>query len=185
MDGSAHAYMPVAQLKAYFVETFNMLDDLNRNLDVLLKHGFIEANSRLDAFSEEVDSVKITAYGRYMYGELAYFFSYLDLVCTDCGIFDQQTSNYLVEAANEEYGMFLRGARQDRVGLRLGRVEQFINYLSREESRENDLYKLGIKPEEMLTHKAAQDFAQEKRRVLASAARQTTKWKERGSRPRL
>jgi hypothetical protein len=184
MDGSSQAYMPVAQLKAYFVETFNMLDDLNRNLDMLLKHGFIESNNRLDSYSDDVDSIKITAYGRYMFRDLAYFFSYLDLVCTDSGVFDQSVSNYLTEAANEEYNLFIRNSRQDRVKVRLGRVEQFIKYLHREECRENDHYHLEINATEMFTYKTMMDFEGEKKRVLASAERQLAKWGDRSGRAR-
>ncbi len=180
MDGSAPAYISVAQLKSYFVETFNMLDDFTLNLDLLLKHGFVEADNRLDNYSESLDSVKITAYGRYMHNDMAFYFAYLDLICVDCGVFDQQTSNYLTEAANEEYNMFIRGSRKDRVSVRLDRVEAFIKYLMAEEAREVEYYKLGISADEMFTHKAAEAFQREKTRVLASAQRQVAKWQTRG-----
>src|SRR5690606_34927280 len=89
VDGGA-AYIPMAELKGYFAETFNMLDDFVKNADILLKHGFVEANNRLDAYSDSVDSIKITSYGLYMFNELAYHFAYLDLVCTDTGVFSEQ-----------------------------------------------------------------------------------------------
>jgi len=179
MEGSSQAYIPVAQLKAYFVETFNMLDDLVKNLDMLLKHGFIEADNRLDAFSDDLDNVKLTPYGRYMQSEMAYYFAYLDLVCVDCGVFDQQTSNYLTEAANEEYNMFVQGSRKDRVGVRLDRVDAFIRYLHDEEKRENEYYKLGVPEADLFTYKASQSFQRERARVLASAQRQVNKWQRR------
>jgi hypothetical protein len=91
LDGAAAAYMSMASLKAYFAETFNMLDDFVNNADVLLKHGFIEADNRLDYYSDDVDKLKITAYGLYMYNELAFTFTYLDIICTDTGLFGEET----------------------------------------------------------------------------------------------
>jgi hypothetical protein len=73
----------VAELTAYFAETFKIVDDFVRNLDLLLKQRFVEANNRVDAYSEEVDQIKITNYGIYMLNELAYNFTYLDLICMD------------------------------------------------------------------------------------------------------
>jgi hypothetical protein len=128
VDGSTASYLSVGALKNYFVETFNMLDDFARNMDILLMHGFIEADNRLDRFSDSVDSVKITGYGMYMQTQLAFLFPYLDLVCTDTGVFSESISNYLVEAAKTEYNMFIRNDRVERVKARLARVEQFINY---------------------------------------------------------
>lgn len=184
MDGSSAAYLPISQLRSYFVETFNMLDDLNRNLDMLLKRGFVESNNRLDSFSDDVDSLKITNYGRYMLRDLAYFFSYLDLVCTDCGVFEESVSNFLTEAANDEYRLFTSQAREERIDIRLSRVEHFIQYLHREELRENELYKLGIKDEDLFTRKAMVSFETEQERVRASAKRQVAKWRDRGPRGR-
>ena len=89
VEGSTAWYLPVAEIKIYFAETFNMLDDCMRNLDILLKHGFIEADNRLDYLSDSVDSVKITGYGLYMHAELAFLFPYLDLVSTDMGVFSE------------------------------------------------------------------------------------------------
>ena len=73
----------MAELTAYFAETFKIVDDFVRNLDLLLKQRFVEANNRVDAYSEEVDQIKITNYGIYMRNELAYNFTYLDLICMD------------------------------------------------------------------------------------------------------
>ncbi|ADU36672.1 hypothetical protein [Variovorax paradoxus] len=174
-DKGSPSYFDVAELRGYFAETFGMLDDFEKNTDTLLKHGFVEANNRLDAYSDSVDSVKITRYGTYMIEELAWNFTYLDLVCTDCGIFDEQVSNYLTEAAKEEYSLFLKGERVERVKVRLERVEEFIKYLEEEEKRERDLYSLGMPVEEMFTSKIRATFDGEKNRVLRSAKRQTVR----------
>ncbi|MGB3878263.1 MAG: hypothetical protein WA980_20620 [Shinella zoogloeoides] len=171
VERSVPAYTSVAELKSYFVNTFNMGDDFSSNLDVLLKHGFVEANNRLDRFAEDLDSIKITNYGLYMVRDLAYYFTYLDLVCTDCGIFSQSTSNYLVEAARKEYDLFSKGDRLERINTRLDRVEKFIEYLASEEQRERELYSLGMKDEEMFTSIIQKTFAAEKTTVIRSAKR--------------
>ena len=171
IDRSTPTYVSTAELKAYFVNTFNMSDDFTRNLDILLRRGFVESNNRLDAYSDHVDSVKITTYGLYMVRDLAAYFTYLDLVCTDCGIFTEEVSNYLVDAARQEFDLFLRGERLERVNIRLDRVKKFIDYLSMEEARERDYYSLGMKEEDMFTYTLSRAFDEEKRAVLKSAKR--------------
>jgi len=172
VDGSTPAYMSIAELKAYFVETFNMMEDFMKNMDVLLRHGFVESDNRLDTYTDAVDRVKITSYGAYMAKDLAYIFTYLDLVCTDCGVFNEEVSNYLTAAAVKEYGLFTRGERVERVKTRLERVERFIAYLHEEECRERELYSLGMPKDEMFTAKCQAAFESEKTRVLTSAKKQ-------------
>lgn len=183
VDITSQAYFSVAELKGYFAETFNMQDDFERNLNILLKHGFVEANNRLDCYSDAVDSIKITNYGMYMLKELSCYFTYMDLVCTDCGIFDESTSNYLTEAAKREYNLFTRGERVERVKVRLERVQKFIDYLAAEEALERESYSLGMPETEMFTYKARQNFMGESKRVLESATKQgTTKSNSRTAR---
>lgn len=175
VDPTAPSFFSVTTLRAYFAETFSMQEDFEKNLDVLLRHGFVEADNRLDAYSGSVDLIKITNYGMYMLNELSYYFTYLDLICTDCGIFDENTSNYLTEAARQEYSYFTRGDRIERVKVRLERVEKFIEYIKKEEDQERDLYSLGMPEDEMFSIKAERSFNTEKQRVLKSAKRQNFK----------
>ncbi|WP_051222237.1 hypothetical protein [Neptunomonas japonica] len=174
-NSTSPSYHSIASLKSYFSEIFNMIDDFEKNVDVLLKHGFIESNNRLDKYSNDVDSIKITSYGIYMSKELAQYFTYLDLICTDTGVFSQKTSNYLSEAARKEYSLFNRGERVDRVKVRLERVEEFINYLEQEELKEKSDFNLDMPINEMFSYKAKQEFVIEKQRVLKSAKKQPNK----------
>lgn len=176
VEGSSATYLPVAQLHSYFAETFNMSYDMEANLDILLKKGFVESRNRLDYFSEDVDALKITPYGVYMLNDLAYYFSYLDLICVDCGIFDQEVSNYLAEAARQEFDFFLKKDRIKRIELRLDRADKFISYLQKEEFRERELYSLQMPEEEMFTTKAKDVFVVEKERVSVSANRRTRRY---------
>lgn len=163
------AYQNIATLKAYFSETFNMVEDFEKNMDMLLKHGFVESNNRLDSYSDDVDSIKITNYGVYMIQDLAYFFTYLDLICTDCGVYDQKLSNYLSEAARKEYSLFNRGERAERVQTRLDRAEMFVKYLKDEEIKEREHYSLDMPEQDMFTAKAEEVYKNEREQVLHSA----------------
>lgn len=178
-DNGAASYVPTATLKAYFSETFNMMEDFTKNTDTLLKHGFIESNNRIDHYSDDVDSIKITGYGLYMYQELAYIFTYLDLVCVDTGVFDEGVGNLLVQAANKEYAQFEKTDRLGRIKTRLDRVDHFIRYLQAEEEAERERYSLGMADEEMFSYRCAQSFASESKRVLESAQKQGIKRRER------
>lgn len=172
LEKGAPAYYDIAQLRGYFAETFGMLEDFEKNTDMLLRHGFAEANNRLDTYSAAVDSIKITRYGTYMIEDLAWNFTYLDLVCTDCGIFNEGVSNYLTEAAKNEYSLFLSNERVERVNVRIDRVERFIKYLEEEEAQERDIYSLGMPANDMFTATIRDSFDIEKRRVIKSAKKQ-------------
>lgn len=176
-DKTSPSYHSIPELKAYFCEVFNMGEDFEKNIDTLLKHSFIESNNRLDKYTETVDSVKITNYGLYMINELAFSFVYLDLVCTDCGLFDESTSNYLAEAARSEFKHFNRGQSIERIQVRLDRVEKFIDYLYKEETKEKDAYCLEMPENEMFTFKMKEGFISEREGVLKSAKKQVNRKK--------
>jgi predicted type IV restriction endonuclease/GTPase SAR1 family protein len=173
VDVFAPPWVSVAELKTYFVEVFNMLEDFELNVDMLLKRAFIESSNRLDFYSPSVDAVRITNYGVFMLNDLCHEFVYLDLACTDCGLYDQQTANYLSAAARDEYSRFNQGDRLGRVEIRLDRVDRFISYLHDEELRERDLYSLGMPLAETFTAVTRERFSTERQRVLESAKRQT------------
>lgn len=183
VESGAAGYVAMAELRAYFAEVFNMVEDFEKNADLLLKRGLIESNNRMDYYDGEVDSVKVTNYGLYILRELSCYFVYLDLVCTDCGVFDESVSNFLMEAARDEYSLFTRHKRIERIQRRLERVEHFITYLEAEENREREHYGLEMPREDMFTFRARASFDGEKTRVLASAARQTTNGTPRRGRP--
>jgi hypothetical protein len=132
----------------------------------------VESNNRVDYYSEDVDQIKITNYGMYMFNMLGFDFTYLDLICTDCGIFDQEASNYLSEAARIEYGHFIKRHSLKRVEIRLERVERFNSYLRGEELREREMYSLGMPEAEMFTSRLLAMFEAEKSRILRSAKKQ-------------
>ena len=171
---SGSAYLPTPDLRDLFLYTFDMLEDYELNLDMLLRYGLVEANNRLDEFSDDVDAVKITNYGAYMAGELSYYFAYLDLVCVDVGVFDEGFGNELAESGNEDYRLFRSSEKVERVAKRLDRVKRFLQYLTGEEERENAVY---VPQESMqgFSRVAMARFRRERPRILRSAKHNAAK----------
>lgn len=139
---SNHEYVPLAKLRTYFADTFNMLDDLEKNLDVFLKMGVVESNNRVDEYEESIDSLKITAFGEYISKELAHNFSYVVLVCLDCGIHDEAVANSLASLGKQDIDLFLDRRKRERLKSRLNRALEFVEYLEKEEEREREIYSL-------------------------------------------
>ena len=161
-------FVPTTTLRDYFLYNFDMLEDYEDNLDILLRYGLVEANNRLDEFSINVDAVRITNFGAYMAGELVYYFAYLDLVCIDCAIFDESIANSVAVTANEDYRLFRKFEKLERVHHRLDRVQVFLQYLHDEEEREAGTYMpLGLG--EMFSNTALGKFREERPRILRSA----------------
>ena len=148
-----------------------MRDDFELNADILLKHGLIESNNRLDSFDGRVDSLKITAYGEFMLGALSKAFTYLELVCLDSAIAEQSTANEISQLSVDEYYLHLKHDRMGRIRSRIQKAEVFLTYLSDEERRELDLFK--VHDDRRITPQMSEAFVKERQRVLKSAKRNT------------
>jgi hypothetical protein len=140
IDPANPFYLSIGELKEHFSEAFNMVEDFEKNIDIFLKRDLVEANNRLDSYSSDVDSVKITNYGLYIYETLSSFFTYIELIASDCGVYDETTANDLMTLSNEDFRLFTKRKRIDRVKTRLKKAEEFIAYLSKEEQMELDFY---------------------------------------------
>jgi len=160
-------YVALSQLRGYFSE-FDMLDDLNKNLDVLLRRGLVESNNRVDEYVEGIDSLKITPYGFYMTRTVCYMFNYLDLVSLDCGVHQESVAHSLANLADKDIDLFFKGEKMERINTRLQRVQEFVDYLDVEEQIEKDVYSLDAN-EVNFCRVLKERFAKEKLRVLKSA----------------
>jgi len=169
-DTQNPTYVSVASLRSFFTDTMNMLDDFNQNLDILLKYGFVEANNRIDEYDDVLDTVKITPYGTYMLKTLSCYFTYLDLVSFDTGVFNEEIANYLVISANEDLTLFLSYHKYDRLLKRIDKTEEFIRYLTKEERLEQEIYSLEEHDTDFMAT-VDKSFAIEKLRALSSAQR--------------
>ena len=84
---SSVAFVPMSTLRGYFASVFDMLDDLEKNLDhIFLRKGVIESNNRIDKLRHSIESVRISTFGRYLSSNLCFRFNYIDLVCLDSAV---------------------------------------------------------------------------------------------------
>ena len=162
-------FIPIATLILPFIETFAMKEDFQLNIDMLLKHGLVESNNRLETFSDAVDSVKITTYGMFMLGALSHDFTYLELTAEDCAIADLGVANMIAELSNDEYRYFSAHETMKRVEVRLQRADVFLRYLEHQEEQEAGLYRL--RAEWSLTGEMRASLDHERKGVLRSARR--------------
>ena len=155
-----------------FEEKFSMKEDCENHLNIFLNKGLIESSNRLEEYCQEIDQIKITAFGKYLYEFLCFDFSYLDLICLDCGIYKEELSNYLIESASKELKFKHTGRMMDRIELRLERAKKFVEYLieqEEEEAREINLLSEDIK----YSAKLLEIFEIESERVRASASKRS------------
>lgn len=165
----------------YFVQEFEekyiLKEDCEHHLNVFMNKGLIESSNRLEEYTDKVDQIKITAFGNYIYDFLAFNFAYIDLVCIDCGIFDEELNNYLSKSANEELKLKNSKKIVERMKLRIERVEKFLLYLEQQEQDEAEAFNLDSS-EINFSSKIKAAFLNEKERVLSSAKRSNGKHKE-------
>jgi hypothetical protein len=135
-DKSSNGYIDVKFLIQKFDEKYDSKNDCIKHLELYLEKGMIEANNRLDKFSENVNQIKLTSLGNYVYEYLAFNFAYIDLVCIDCGIFDEKLSNFIIKSAGKELNYYYDKNFMSRIELRIARVKEFINYLVAIEEQE-------------------------------------------------
>ncbi|WP_333669016.1 hypothetical protein [Acinetobacter guillouiae] len=165
---SSEGYLSIGFLKEFFNDTFDMLKDFEINIDILLKSGLVESNNRIDFYCDDVDSIKITSYGSYFYTYLYKYFTYLELVCVDSGMFDEQKANEIAELSKLEFKSLRATQRVERVQIRLEKAEKFISYLEDQEKRENERFNSNYE----LTLAIRDSFNHEKLGVISSAKKQ-------------
>ena len=171
-------YWRVDALIDEFDSKFGMRQDCESALDVLLRHGLVEANNRLDTYAVEkagtdgkeliyADEIRITAFGIYMLDYLCGTFTYLDLVSLDCGLADEKLYHAFCRAASDERIMGTNADKLGRMTSRLKRATAFVQYLQDDENRERGEFLLGESEEIMSAVRAA--FELDRQRAIASA----------------
>lgn len=177
-DLQGAAFLPVSSLLTDFSSRFQMDDDFQQNTDMLLKYGLIEANNRIDEYSNDIDGLRITTYGRYLFDDLLSAFTYIELVSTDTAVFDSRVSAELAKLSTEEYRLWEASwsdakKRVERVETRIKKANEFIDYLVAEEDREAELF--GLTVDERFTTRIKLSLEDEISGVLRSANRQKFK----------
>lgn len=133
---SSKGFVDVKYLIHNFDIRYDSKTDCISHLELYLEKGLIEANNRLEVFSDEVNQIKITALGKYIYDFLVFNFAYIDIICLDTGIFDEALNNDIVKSAGEELEYYYDREFMPRIKLRIARVKKFIDYLDKMECQE-------------------------------------------------
>lgn len=168
-DKASAGFLDVKFLLQIFDSNYDLKDDCIKHLDIFLSKGVVEANNKLEEFSDNVDQIRITSFGKYLLDILAFEFVYLDLTCLDCGIFDETFNNYLVKTSEDEVNMFFDRRIRDRVKSRIDRVDKFIEYLEKQETKEFN--ELGLPESEVhFSSKMRKKFEEQKPNILKSLA---------------
>jgi hypothetical protein len=168
MSANTSGFIDVKVFLQEYTEKYQLMEDCERNLDVLIRKGIVECSNRLEEYSKSVDSIKITALGLYILDTLHSSFSYMDLVSIDCGVFSEGFCSYLSQSANTEINLKNQNKILERMELRLERTDQFIRYLENQELEEFNHLNLDSS-EVKFSDKLRQAFNIEKERVLSSA----------------
>lgn len=135
-DKGSNGFVDVKFLIQNFENKYDSKDDCISHLSIYLESGLIEANNRLEKFSDEVNQIKITALGIYIYEFLAFNFAYIDLISLDCGVFDESLNNTFVRSAGRELRHYYDRDFMSRIELRIERVNLFVEYLIKLEEQE-------------------------------------------------
>lgn len=156
----------------FFLQTleskYGSKEDCIKHIDLYLQKGLIESSNRLECYTDEIDQIKISALGEYIYEHLAFNFAYIDLICLDCGTFDESLNNYLVKTANKELDHYFGHDFMSRIKLRIERVKKFVEYLISQENQE--CVDLGINDAEpKFTERLMDSITQQEKRIMKSA----------------
>jgi hypothetical protein len=135
-DNGSGGFIDIKYLIHQFDVKFDSKNDCIKHLSLYLEKGLIEANNRLEVFTENVDQIKITALGNYLFEYLAFNFSYIDLISLDCGVFNESLHNSMIESANSELKYYYSRDFMSRIKKRVKRAEDFVDYLEEIERQE-------------------------------------------------
>lgn len=135
-DKGSNGFVDVKFLIHNFDIKYDSKDDCIAHLELYLEKGIIEANNRLEKFSENVNQIKITALGTYIYEFLGFNFAYIDLISLDCGLFNESIHNSFVKSASKELKYYYSHDFMSRIESRIERVMLFVDYLEKLENQE-------------------------------------------------
>lgn len=174
IDRPSEGFIDAKFLVQQLDNEFDLKDDCEKHLNIFLSKGLIESSNRLEEYCEEVDQIRITAFGKYCLDKLAFDFTYLDLICLDCGIFNEDIFHKFTRAATRELDMYYNGDFMSRIKSRLHRVDLFIQYLYEQEKKEFQELNL---PSSTKTYsdKIRDRFEKQKATILESANRKLGK----------
>ena len=99
---------------------------------------------------------------------LAHNFSYLDLICLDCGIHNQNVADSLAQLGNRDRDLFLNFRKRERITARVEKVRLFLEYLEREEDIEREIFTLDA-ADRRIMESLRKSYDLDEQRVVRSA----------------
>lgn len=144
LNRNGNNYASLAVIKSDFLAIFDMKEDFEANISILIEYKLIEANIKVDKYIPDIEDIIITPYGKYFIEILIHFFTYLDLICTDCNIYCEQTANFIIKSADEEYKLFDNKRRGERLVKRIDKTGLFLDYLLKQENEEIERFNLDV-----------------------------------------
>jgi hypothetical protein len=140
-------FVDIASLLSMSEDVFDNREDVIRSLNRLVGRQLIEANTKSTETISGASHVRVTSAGWYYSSFLVKAFSYLDLVLQDTPLDDTELANKLRTYVEQVDNLSDREEQKlDRMHVRFTRVRNFLDYLFREEQREErqfDLAKRG------------------------------------------
>ena len=166
-----NTYTSLSIMKSEFFAVFNMEEDFIENITLLIEYKLIEADIKVDKFIPEIENITITPYGEYFISLLIHFFSYLDLICSDCDVYDEQTANSITKSAEEEFKLFSKQNKGYRLIHRISKTNAFLKYLVMQEKHEKETYNLDEKY--LVVNDIILKYQEDIKKVRHSASRQS------------
>jgi len=140
-------YIEIARLFTAFEEVFDNTEDFMVTLERLLRAQLVEVNTRSTESIENASHARATSAGWYYSRYLVQAFCYLDLVLQDTPLNDKELAESLKQSVYLVDNLYDREENKiERVETRFERVQQFLDYLEREETKERVSFELDSVP---------------------------------------
>ncbi len=171
MNSQINEYTSLSVMKSEFFSVFNMEDDFIQNITLLIEYKLVEADIKVDRYIPDIEKIIITPYGEYFIKLLIHFFTYLDLICTDCDVYNEHTANSIIKSAQEEYKLFSKQKKGYRLIHRIEKTNTFLEYLVEQEKQEKEEFNLNSKY--LVVNDIIEKYEEDMKKVKSSALRQT------------
>jgi hypothetical protein len=179
VSGDGNGFQRVIQICDRIDNDFGMREDCELCIDVMLRHGILEADNRLDSLRVEksgcpgeyiyADSVRLTAFGSHMLEVLCKAYTYLELVSFDTGVESESLCHEFVTLARKERARISEKDRKGRLLSRISRVSRFADYLYKQEQSEQ--VEFAIEDSQLIVPNLRNALLNDLRRVRQSAER--------------
>lgn len=140
-SSEGQGYMEVSNALALFEDVFDNREDFIRSADRLIERQLIETNTRTPL--QGASHLRATSAGLYYVHSLIHSFPYLDLVLQDTPLNDEAVERSLRNAVFTVNNLNDKEEEKiSRMEVRFNRVQEFLDYLGKEEIAESEQFRL-------------------------------------------